>query len=388
MAWLEKRQRRSYWQAVFRDAQGTLRKRSLKVPLEERALAEEKLKEYQEAAQSREMEAAAINIIEAMSGKKTPIVHIPVAKLWEFFLSRPQPQKVIEATQKTKKNHILSWIKWMSKKYPLIDYLDQITPQIAEAYIVALKEKSGQTVNNKLSCLKSVFAVVRNAAGLKQNVWDTIPRVAANNIKKKDLNLEQIEILYNEAFKLTARVADFWPAAILLGFYGGLRLGDVCTLSWNEIDFEKGLISILPNKTKKYEKPVVFPMSAELKAIIFKQKGSHIFVWPDIAKAYNVNHNWLFDEWNELCKVCGIETFRKTEEGENRVRGVKEFGFHSLRHAHRTIGREFGATAEDLRDTGGWSTLKMSDHYDHSLGAGQRVAEKLPKIERKKNMSS
>jgi len=239
-----------------------------------------------------------------------------------------------------------------------------------------------------LSGLKSVFAVVRNAAGLTQNVWDTIPRVSANSIRKKDLTLEQIKNLYNEAFKLTSRVADFWPAAILLGFYGGLRLGDVCTLSWNEIDFEKGLISILPNKTKKYEKPVVFPMPAELKAILLKQKSNHIFVWPDIVKAYNAKSNWLFDEWNALCKACEIETFREAEEGETRVRGVKEYGFHSLRHAHRTIGRESGATAEDLRDTGGWSTLQMADHYDHSLGAGQRVAEKLPKIERKKEKSN
>lgn len=56
---------------------------------------------------------------------------------------------------------------------------------------------------------------------------------------------------------------------LALGIYTGLRLGDVATLRWGEVDLVRGIIRRVPNKTsRRNTKPVLIPIHPSLRAML------------------------------------------------------------------------------------------------------------------------
>ncbi len=64
-----------------------------------------------------------------------------------------------------------------------------------------------------------------------------------------------------------------------IGCWTGLRLKDCCLLEWDCINLEKGFLSVIPSKTKKYNKTVIIPIHPVLHdelIIFFKIKKKQI----------------------------------------------------------------------------------------------------------------
>jgi integrase len=304
----------------------------------------------------------------------------PVKELWEYYKQQPSVRTITERTMDSKENNARAFIKWLGENHPEIKYIDEISEKTAAAFMKSISDRSGVTRNNYLSNLKSVFASIRIPLGLGNNVWGAVQRVEARSIRKGDLTIKQIQTLHAKSKEYTSRYLGFWPVAISLAYHVGMRLGDVCTLSWNELDFKHSMIQYIPNKTKKKGKTLSYPFSPEWsKPLKELWKGETSGpVWPEVEKDYLGRSRFLMEEFEGICGKAEIKTTREKNEGEKRVNAVKMIGFHSLRHSHVTMALEGGASLTDVQNTVGHGSPAMTEHYNHSLAAGKRVAQKLP----------
>lgn len=254
--------------------------------------------------------------------------------------------------------------------------------------MLSLANRSGSTRNNHLSSLRSVFAVIRITAGLDKNVWDAIPRVEKQCISRNTLTLEQVQKIYKTSFKFQSRWPEFWPTAIMLGFHTGLRFGYVCTLLWEEIDFENKILNIkqIKNSDRKSNKELQFPIPDELLKHFVDLKDGNIrgYVWPKVAQAKLSKQGHLFKEFKEICEQSGIQTSRKSLPGESRQGNITLVGFHSLRHTYITLAKDAGADIADIQKAVGHGSPKMTNQYNQSLEYAKRIAEKLPKLTEEK----
>jgi integrase len=111
---------------------------------------------------------------------------------------------------------------------------------------------------------------------------------------------------------------------------GGQRLGDVATLKWSNIDFEKKVIVI---RTLKTGKVITSPLSPMLEICLkpLKVDEKQEYVFPGAAQRYNRSHGKLSVEFTALLKGAGIlESTRELTSGDRRPVAPKSF--HSIRH--------------------------------------------------------
>ncbi|OQB44235.1 MAG: Tyrosine recombinase XerD [bacterium ADurb.Bin157] len=150
-----------------------------------------------------------------------------------------------------------------------------------------LKEKKPQTVKHVLGLLKRIvhFGVARQ---LCQSLNFEIEAVKVDNQKTEDLNPEQLKNL----LKAIDNSTDIEAANIMrLALYTGMRRGEMFKLTWNDIDFQRGFISIRNPKGGVSQK---IPLNEQARHVLEshpkRQKNKdknnpeyydHIFLRPD-----------------------------------------------------------------------------------------------------------
>ena len=304
-----------------------------------------------------------------------------------MFTKQPAQRDIQPATLRSKHQKVKKFRKWMNERHPEIRSIHEVTERLAAEYMGNLSTKAGQTRNNTLSALRGIWDALRIPLGIG-NPWMAVKRVEARHVAHKAFTDKQVRDIFGKAVERNAASQDssgFWPTAIAIGYYTGLRFGDVCELSWDEVDFEKCRLVVLQNKDRKKVKPVVHPFRKEFAEILAKRweamgKPDEGFVWPEMAKMYKSSSRELYDELGELFKAAGIKTRRKAvaADGARVEEEVKEYGFHSLRATFATVLTDAGAMRSDIQDLIGHSSLEMTAHYSKSTAAGARVAKLVP----------
>ena len=163
--------------------------------------------------------------------------------------------------------------------------------------------------------------------------------------------------------------------AIFVGYYSGLRLSDVITLKWEELDLDDGFIVRKMRKTSKQQILYIPEIITELlnwKKLSFndneyvfqeqaeiylglrnylpsaRSKNRNIKKKPDTTKASKQFQRFLND-------VCKFDT--KNESGQTVL------GFHSLRVSNATYGKNSGETQEVIQNRLGHSSSKVTTTY-------------------------
>lgn len=245
--------------------------------------------------------------------------------------------------------------------------LPEVSPRLAQAYARHLADRgdSAGTRNQKRSAVKTVFDAFVYSTALKQNVWETVPRVEQVSKPKHAFTADEAAKLYKTALTFDSRWDGFWPAAIALSWYTGLRLGDIATLDWTEIDLDTRMLTVIPNKSWRRRRPVVHPIPAEVFPFLREREDKEGHVWPKLAEGYVRTYDPnVFKEFKQLKKAAGF--------------AGKDYGFHGLRRGHVTQLRDLGVALDDIRETVGHANVATTDMYSDSVAAGRRVAEIMP----------
>jgi len=333
--------------------------------------------------QLREQAVAALNTAEDKAIKADAIIEdrenppLKIADAWASYveaLNRPQSG---EYTMINYLGHFNVFREWLNKQKQKPVFLKEITPEFASKFAVSLNkaEKSANTFNKYTSFLKLFFKVLAKPAQLINNPFADITRKNLTPLSRRELSIDELKKILTEA---TGDMALLFG----IGTFTGLRLGDCCTLQWNEIDFKNRIIKRIPNKTAKKQKPVKIGIPAPLFYHLAEipEKLRKGFVLPEIAEQYlgNYSRSRLCQKIQTVFKNAGIETQKPGTGPGTGKRAVVEVGFHSLRHTYVSIHAMGGTPQAIIQDNVGHSNPAMTSHYTHTSDeAARRVAGAL-----------
>ena len=190
-----------------------------------------------------------------------------IDRLWkEYSIQRPH-----NANYKKDKNRYERYVKPHFGKKEVHD-IDPLS--IDRVRLKYLKTHSPQTTKHILALLKRLINF-----GVKKALCSPLPFTIempkVDNIKDDALSEDQLKAL------LKAIEKDDHPQAgniMLLALFTGMRRGSLFNLKWEDIDFERGFITLRNPKSGKDD---IIPMNAQARAILESHtKTASLYVFP------------------------------------------------------------------------------------------------------------
>ena len=201
---------------------------------------------------------------------------------------------------------------------------------------------------------------------VKINIKDTTPPKKED---EKSLTKEQFKQLLSKVRPLTRYV----EIPLYLGWHTGLRCGEACALTWDDVDFDNRTMTInktmvcvnnqfyiTPPKTKYSNRTIL--LGDTILEILRNWKAEQEM----IAKCVGINAP------NKVCtgRDLSAMTTRYLQSRCNILNKQLDFDFHfhKLRHTHATQLIQNGAPIKDVKLSLGHgsikSTLEIYTHYD------------------------
>jgi integrase/recombinase XerC len=213
-------------------------------------------------------------------------------------------------------------------------------------------QKTGQpvsaaTIEVKLAAARTLYKALRWTDATEANPFEDVspaPDMTPDWEKRKPYTVEDVEKLLHVAEPLEA-------VMVLLGAHTGLRISEICSLKWSDIDWSKGKLKVLGKGGKRAS----VSMSAKLEEILkstqtlrderkrTKNSSDHVLPWqPDRAR----------QRFKQLCSLAGVE--------------YKDKAVHGLRHG---AGTRYYAQTKDLG--------RVASHLRHENIQTTRIYAKL-----------
>ncbi len=245
------------------------------------------------------------------------------------------------------------------------------------------KTLAGKTVNHDLKALKMLFRAARRDGVITEDPCEFVDTVRmARGSHRRPFTIDELK-------SVLAVADDEWRSMIYFGIYTGQRLGDIATLTWQNIDLQTGEIRLVTRKTGR---SLIIPIAPPLQKLIMSLPSSDNPSTPVHPRAFDIvtvqgksGHlsNWFAD----LLSAAGLrekKKHRKTgEEGVGRGRGSSAGGlsFHCLRHTAVTLLKEAGIPAAVVMEMIGHDSEAMSQHYTHvGREALEKAADSMPDV--------
>ena len=318
---------------------------------------------------------------------------LPLADVWLEYVKSPDRRDLAQSTLNAKRLVWMEFARWMEHHHLEIGNLAEVTHEAIAEYLACIRtEVCASTYNARICVLREIFHVLASKAGLVDDPWEGVRLHADDCHSRRELTLDEIERL----MKAATKAGEEWRRLFTIGIYTGLRLGDCCCLAWNSVNLERGVIQLVPTKTRKHAhgQPVTIPIHPSLMVELVmardegremrdeKDKGQpspHIFVNPTLADWYK-NSKWRISHGLELIfKAAHIETSVKLEGRRTRT---PEATFHSLRHTFVSLAANAGVPLPVVQSIVGHSSTAMTRHYYHENEESLRQAvAAIPSIE-------
>jgi integrase len=141
----------------------------------------------------------------------------------------------------------------------------------------------------------------------------------------------------------------------LLSLHTGMRAGEIFSLTWGQVDIDRGLITIVdPKATKTRTAFMTAPVKAMLNKLYGSGKNKNDLVFKDRNGKRIKEVSQSFDRAVKDLKLNeGITDWRQ------------KLVFHSLRHSYASWLVESGTDLYTVSKLIGHSTLKMTERYSH-----------------------
>jgi len=256
---------------------------------------------------------------------------------------------------------------------------EQITEDSVSGFVKALKNEASISESYK----KKILAVFKTA--LREILKNTPDRsIILELVKLPKTEQNEVEIFTmkeQRRIELAALSFDDKKAlGIVLCFYSGIRLGELCALRWSDFDMEAGTMSIkrTVTRTKNFN-------SADTKTILNigtpkSRTSSRMIPLPDflvnIAK-----ESMMCGEKEDYYVLSGAETpidpraYQKLYKKVLIKAGVKDRKFHTIRHTFATRALELHVDIKTVSEILGHSNVAVTMNvYVHSLMEQKKMA--------------
>ncbi len=305
-------------------------------------------------------------------------MRLPLADAWHHYEMSPNRRDIANTTLKSKRAVWMEFARWMEQNHVEIGQLSEVTEEAVAEYLAQFRcHHAATTYNNHVCVLREVFRLLADKAGVTHDPWAGVCLRADDSVSRRELTIDELTRLYAAASKAGAE----WKLLFMTGIYTGLRLGDCCRLTWENVNLERRVIQVIPEKTKKHAhgKPVTIPIHASLFAELqaamrgYGERGmeSGGFINPKVADLY-INRNWLLDDTLRQIFTAANITMSVRMEGRSRKSVVASF--HSLRHTFVSLSANAGVPLPVVQSIVGHCSTAMTRHYYHENEAVLRSA--------------
>ncbi len=280
-------------------------------------------------------------------------------------------QRTLDQYEDIVRRQILPQLGDLELETLLPDILQKFTAKCCERYAV-------NTVSGIISVLKSSLKVARRTGVLNREYTDSIRMPKAREKEVSCFSLTEQKRIERAVFK-SGKDRLF---GIVLCLYTGLRIGELMSLQWADIDLRRCVLSV--NKTCRdcwqngvYVRLIDTPKTASSKRRIPipKQLLPHL-------KAIKSRSQSTFVVSGNKGKDVPLRSYQKTFERLLKHEDIPHKGFHALRHTFATRALECGMDVKTLSEILGHKNATVTlNRYAHSLMDYKRdMMNKLGKL--------
>jgi len=207
------------------------------------------------------------------------------------------------------------------------------------------RPRSPSTVNRYIAALSSVLTYA-----CRELRWiDDNP--CFNLIKLKEPAGRERILSIDESHRLLAAAQEnhspYLFPIILLALTTGMRQGEILSLKWTDIDFEKGVAHLKDTKNScPRSTPLDTPVVAALKRLHENRQ---------------LNKECVFSSRTAFGQI----DIKKCWQTALKKANIKDLRFHDLRHTFATLSAKQGASNIELATAMGHKTLQMVKRYTH-----------------------
>ncbi|MDA7633695.1 tyrosine-type recombinase/integrase [bacterium] len=296
----------------------------------------------------------------------------PTDAFVEAWLTQMQRQ-IGESTFKSYKAIVKRFLSFLAENSS--NSIETIGIQTLQDYreAIALDYSTG-TVNNHLKMLRLAFDSAAHQDLITRN-----PAKLVKNLARTDKQ-ERRPFTAKELTTLLKTVEGDWKSAVMIGFYTGLRLGDIKRLTWDQVDLSKREINKLTEKTKRV---VIIPLAESLGRYLNNlpapKSGTGLICTSFAAKQVKT----LSGDFHALLVQAKLVKPRnyKNYKADGKRREYSGLSFHCLRHNTTSALKNTGASAPITGDIVGHDSEAMSRNYTKIDSKSKREAlDRLPDI--------
>jgi integrase len=238
--------------------------------------------------------------------------------------------------------------------------LEKFKKERREAELKDGRTRKPSTINRELEIISKIFSLAIKYGVTYTNPCTEVPLLPENNKRVRYLFDDEEHRLLSV---LTGPRGHLFPL-VVLAIGTGMRRGDLFNLTWEKVDFQRGLIYVPNSKTgRDYAVPMNEDVRSTLRQLRSTIRGNgYVFINPDTAKPYTD----IKTAFGTACQLAGIENLH----------------WHDLRHTFGTRLAEAGCSEATIADLMGHSDPQTTRRYTHATDRAKRAAVEAVRVAR------
>jgi integrase len=336
------------WQRVEREPQMGIYKRGNVYWIDFYDPSRKRVQESSQSSNRRDAEdLLTLRKSEILRGVYKQPIKITLGEFGERYMEHAKANKRSWLRDEQILNHLSTFF---GKEKPLTE----ITPMQIEGYKLQRRGKiADSTVNRELALLKRMFNLAIT--------WDLF--LGLNPVRKvkffREFNIGLRVLSTEEEEKLLQHAIPYLQDLICFALNTGLRIGEIFSLRWSNVDLKRGILAVFASKTQMIRE---IPINSETRKVLeawwLGKKNEGVFYNPQTGKPF-VD---LKTGFNLACEKSGIS-------------GVT---WHTLRHTFASRLVNSGVDIVTVKELLGHSSISVTMRYAHTNIESKRAAvEKL-----------
>jgi integrase len=211
------------------------------------------------------------------------------------------------------------------------------------------------TINRELAALKRMYRLASQQTPPLVVTIPHIPHLQEHNVRQGFFTEEEYKLL-------RAVLPDYVKVPLIIGYWTGMRAGEILTLRWEQLDLERGFLRLEPGTTKNGQGRLI-PLVKEASEVLWRWKQQVLDQYPSCR--------WVCHYRGKRLLAVPTKSWKKACE---RV-GLRDKLFHDLRRtAVRNMVRA-GISERIAMTISGHKTRSVFDRYDIVSEADLRIAQ-------------